>query len=50
MPPTRLKLVEGTFALLNAAIEGRGALEALLQASIAQGWEGFPEALPVLRA
>jgi [ribosomal protein S5]-alanine N-acetyltransferase len=46
----RLKLVDGNLALLNAAVEGSSALEALLQVSIADGWEGFPEALPVLRA
>jgi [ribosomal protein S5]-alanine N-acetyltransferase len=50
MSLSRLKLVDGTFALLDAAVEGRGALEALLQVSVAEGWEGFPEALPVLRA
>jgi RimJ/RimL family protein N-acetyltransferase len=42
--------VDGTLALLNAAVEGRDALGALLRVSIAEGWEGFPEALPVLRA
>lgn len=47
---TRLTLVDGTFALLSAALEGRAALEALLAVSVAEGWEGFPEALPVLRA
>jgi [ribosomal protein S5]-alanine N-acetyltransferase len=50
MPASRLKLVDGTLALLNAAVEGRDALEAHLRVSIAEGWEGFPEALPVLRA
>jgi [ribosomal protein S5]-alanine N-acetyltransferase len=50
MPPSRLKLVDATLTLLNAAVEGRGALEALLPVSVAEGWEGFPEALPVLQA
>lgn len=50
MASSRLKLVDGTLALLSAAVEGPGALEALLHVSIAEGWEGFPEALPVLRA
>jgi RimJ/RimL family protein N-acetyltransferase len=48
--PSQLKLVDATLALLNAAVEGREALETLLQVSIAEGWEGFPEALPVLQA
>jgi RimJ/RimL family protein N-acetyltransferase len=42
--------VDGTLALLSAALEGRNALEGLLGASIAEGWEGFPEALPIVRA
>ena len=50
MKPSRLKLVDGTLELLSAALEGRGALERLLGVSVAEGWEGFPEALPVLRA
>lgn len=47
---SRLTLLDGTLALLNAAVDGHGALQALLQVSIAEGWEGFPEALPVLQA
>jgi RimJ/RimL family protein N-acetyltransferase len=50
MSPSRLRLVDGTLALLSAALEGRSALEGSLGASVAEGWEGFPEALPVLRA
>jgi RimJ/RimL family protein N-acetyltransferase len=50
MRPSRLKLVDGTLALLSAAVEGRAALEGLLGVSVAEGWEGFPEALPILRA
>lgn len=50
MSPSRLRLVNGTLALLSAALEGRSALEAQLGASVAEGWEGFPEALPILRA
>jgi hypothetical protein len=50
MSPSRLRLVDGTLALLSAALEGRNALEGLLGVSVAEEWEGFPEALPILRA
>jgi len=50
MRPSRLRLVDGTLALLSAALEGRSALEGLLGVSVAEGWEGFPDALPILRA
>jgi [ribosomal protein S5]-alanine N-acetyltransferase len=50
MSPSRLRLVDGTLALLSAALEGRSALEGLLGVSVAEDWEGFPEALPILRA
>lgn len=50
MTAPRLNLVDGTLALLTAALAGGRALEALLDVSVADGWEGFPEALPVLRA
>jgi RimJ/RimL family protein N-acetyltransferase len=50
MSPSRLRLVDGTLALLSAALEGRSALEALLGVSVAEDWEGFPDALPILRA
>ena len=50
MIPPRLKLVDGNLELLTAALAGDGALEALLGVSVADGWAGFPEALPVLRA
>jgi RimJ/RimL family protein N-acetyltransferase len=42
--------MDGTLALLDAALAGRGALERLLGMSVAENWEGFPEALPVIRA
>lgn len=48
MTPPRLNLVDGTLALLTAAVGDKNALEALLGASIADDWAGFPEALPVL--
>lgn len=48
MTDARLNLVDGTLALLKAAVEGSAALEALLGVSIAAGWEGFPEALPII--
>lgn len=50
MRPSRLRLVDGTLELLNAALEGQNALERLLGVSVAEDWEGFPEALPILRA
>jgi RimJ/RimL family protein N-acetyltransferase len=50
MSPSRLRLVDGTLALLSAALEGRNALEGLLGVSVADDWEGFPDALPILRA
>ena len=50
MIPPRLNLVDGNLELLTAAVAGGGALEALLGVSIADGWEGFPEALPALCA
>jgi ribosomal-protein-alanine N-acetyltransferase len=50
MSPSRLRLVDGTLALLSAALEGRNALERLLGVSVAEDWEGFPDALPILRA
>lgn len=46
----RLKLVDGTLELLTAAVAGKSALATLLGVSVADGWEGFPEALPVLCA
>jgi len=50
MRPFRLRLVDGTLPLLSAALAGRDALAGLLGASVAEGWEGFPEALPILCA
>jgi [ribosomal protein S5]-alanine N-acetyltransferase len=50
MPEARLNLLDATHALLTAAIAGPKSLETLLGASVADGWAGFPEALPVLQA
>ena len=50
MSPSRLKLVDGTLELLSAALEASSALEGLLGVSVAEDWEGFPEALPILCA
>lgn len=47
MPP-RLRLIDGNLELFTAALAGEGALGALLGVSVADGWAGFPEALPVL--
>lgn len=46
----RLKLIDGNLELLTAAIAGSEALERSLGVSVADGWAGFPEALPVLCA
>jgi RimJ/RimL family protein N-acetyltransferase len=46
----RLKLVDGNLQLLTAALANDGALETLLGVSVATGWAGFPEALPILCA
>lgn len=43
-------LVHGNLELLTAAVAGDEALGALLGVSVADGWSGFPEALPILRA
>jgi RimJ/RimL family protein N-acetyltransferase len=48
--PARLRLVDGTFALLSAALQGHNVLARLLGVSVAEGWEGFPEALPIVCA
>ncbi|MGC4089970.1 MAG: GNAT family N-acetyltransferase [Polyangiaceae bacterium] len=48
MTHPRLNLVDGTLALLTAALAGKGSLEAALGVSVADDWEGFPEALPVI--
>jgi RimJ/RimL family protein N-acetyltransferase len=50
MSSIRLKLIDGNLELLTAAIAGSEALERLLGVSVADGWAGFPEALPVLCA
>jgi RimJ/RimL family protein N-acetyltransferase len=44
-----LTLLDMTVELLDAAIEDQQRLGRLLDASVAAGWEGFPEALPILR-
>ena len=46
----RLNLVDGNLELLTAAVAARAELEALLGVSVAEGWAGFPEALPILLA
>ena len=46
----QLTLVNGTFELLDAAIEDNARLERLLGATVADGWAGFPESLPGLRS
>jgi ribosomal-protein-alanine N-acetyltransferase len=46
----RLVFVDATLALLDAAIAGTFRLGPLLGAAVAEGWEGFPEALPSLRS
>jgi len=46
----RLTLVQANLAMLEAAIEGSGALSVALDGcAIAAGWEVFPEALPRAR-
>jgi ribosomal-protein-alanine N-acetyltransferase len=50
MADFRLNLVDGNLELLTAAVAGDGALAGLLGVSVAEGWAGFPEALPVIRA
>ena len=50
MSPYRLRLVDGTLELLSAAVDGRIALERVLGVSVADDWEGFPEALPIICA
>lgn len=44
-----LSLVDATLGLIDAAIEDQVRLAALLDARVAEDWEGFPEALPSLR-
>jgi RimJ/RimL family protein N-acetyltransferase len=43
-------LVDATLPLLGAAVSDSAALGEMLGVAVAEGWEGFPEALPVLRA
>jgi len=49
MTDVRLSLVDGTLALLSAAVAGDRALETLLDVSVADEWAGFPEALHMIR-
>jgi ribosomal-protein-alanine N-acetyltransferase len=44
-----LILVSASFELIDAAIADEPRLERLLGATVADGWAGFPEALPALR-
>lgn len=50
MTPADLKLVSASFELLDAAVEDEPKLARLLGATVADGWTGFPESLPVLRS
>ena len=43
-------LVDATAEFLDAAIAGPARIGRLLDAAVAESWEGFPEALPALRA
>jgi ribosomal-protein-alanine N-acetyltransferase len=49
MTAADLNLVSASFELLDAAIEDEPRLARLLEATVADGWVGFPESLPVLR-
>jgi RimJ/RimL family protein N-acetyltransferase len=49
MMASQVALVDATEAMLGAAIAGDGALSALLEAEVLEGWSGFPESLPRLR-
>jgi RimJ/RimL family protein N-acetyltransferase len=49
MAAADLNLVTASFELLDAAIQDEPKLGHLLAATVADGWAGFPEALPVLR-
>lgn len=44
-----LEIVDATLPLLDAAMADHATLAAKLNAAIAPGWEGFPEAMPMLR-
>jgi len=50
MRPSRLLLVGMTYELLDAAMNDQRRLGGLLSASISEGWEGFPDALPFLKS
>lgn len=50
MNPPRLSLIDATVPLLDAAINDASLLGRLLGVTVADGWSGFPEALPILRA
>jgi ribosomal-protein-alanine N-acetyltransferase len=49
MAAADLNLVSASFELLDAAIEDEPRLGRLLAATVADGWAGFPESLPMLR-
>ena len=49
MTAADLNLVSAPFELLDAAIEDEPKLGRLLAATVADGWAGFPDSLPVLR-
>jgi ribosomal-protein-alanine N-acetyltransferase len=49
MSAADLNLVSASFELLAAAVDDEAKLARLLGATIADGWAGFPESLPVLR-
>jgi RimJ/RimL family protein N-acetyltransferase len=49
MTAAGLNLVSASFELLDVAIEDEPKLGRLLAATVADGWAGFPESLPVLR-
>jgi RimJ/RimL family protein N-acetyltransferase len=49
MTAADLNLVNASFELLDAAIADEHKLGRLLAATVADGWAGFPESLPVLR-
>ena len=50
MEAAGLNLVRASFEVLDAAIEDSSQLGRLLAATVADGWAGFPESLPGLRA
>lgn len=49
MPAPLIHLVEPDLAVLEAAVEGRRALERVLHRAVAEGWDVFSEALQATR-